>query len=209
LPELPIQRKYTTDPIEGLFYFCNQTVLYSPSSSLPDTPSPTHFDSKTHSKTTVKSAPININLKACRKERAFSEDVANERLSFSELWAGPTYSNSPPPSSLLIPKFSLRPKRTMLLDFPRSVPEMIKTHHPMAKSAPPSLAREHQGSTNEIMARFLFWFFLCALRRTRKTISAFRTRNSVRGGGRGSRGGFAAKRRRLFGGFFYFLFLLL
>jgi hypothetical protein len=137
-------------PLKACSTSVTKQCFYSPSSSLPDTPSPTHSDSKTHSKTTVKSAPININLKACRKERAFSEDVANERLSFSELWAGPTYSNSPPPSSLPIPKFSLRPKRTASLDLPLSVPEMIKTHHPMAKSAPPSPTREHQSSTRDI-----------------------------------------------------------
>lgn len=39
-------------------------------------------------------------------------------LSYSELWAGPTYSNSPPPTSLPIPKFSLRQKRTVSLSFP-------------------------------------------------------------------------------------------
>lgn len=116
------------------------------SSSLPNTPSPIHSDSNTHSKTTVKTAPININAKACKKERAFSEDV------FSELWAGPTYSNSPPPSSLPIPKFSIRPKRTVSLDLPCSAPEMIKTHHPVAKSAPPSPTREYNNynSTRDI-----------------------------------------------------------
>ncbi|CAN7042309.1 unnamed protein product, partial [Brassica rapa subsp. trilocularis] len=39
-------------------------------------------------------------------------------LSYSELWAGPTYSNSPPPTSLPIPKFSLRQKSTVSLSFP-------------------------------------------------------------------------------------------
>jgi hypothetical protein len=121
-----------------------------PSAPLPETPSPTHSDSNTHSKTTVKSAPININAKACNKERAFSEGIANERFSFSELWAGPTYSNSPPPSSLPIPKFSIRPKRTVSLNLPCSAPEMIKTYHPMAKSAPPSPTREHNSSTRDI-----------------------------------------------------------
>ncbi|GJV61234.1 hypothetical protein Tco_1467334 [Tanacetum coccineum] len=34
----------------------------------------------------------------------------------SELWAGPAYSTSPPPSSLPIPNFSIKPKRTVSLD---------------------------------------------------------------------------------------------
>ncbi|KAH0455496.1 hypothetical protein IEQ34_015528 [Dendrobium chrysotoxum] len=43
-----------------------------------------------------------------------------EELSCSELWAGPTYSISPPPSSLPIPKFSLPQKHSISLDLPIS-----------------------------------------------------------------------------------------
>ncbi|KAF8394391.1 hypothetical protein HHK36_020599 [Tetracentron sinense] len=83
-----------------------------------------------------KSCPIPIiNLNDSNKERSFNDD-----LSYSELWAGPAYSNSPPPSSLPIPKFSLRQKRTVSLDLPGSA-SGIKIH-PIAKSAPSSPTRE-------------------------------------------------------------------
>ncbi|CAN6854048.1 unnamed protein product [Brassica oleracea] len=54
-------------------------------------------------------------------------------LSYSELWAGPTYSNSPPPTSVPIPKFSLTQKRTVSLSFPPPHPPVEA-----AKSAPVS-----------------------------------------------------------------------
>ncbi|CAN7023238.1 unnamed protein product [Brassica oleracea var. botrytis] len=56
--------------------------------------------------------------------------IGGERrsLSYSELWAGPTYSNSPPPTSVPIPKFSLRRKRTVSLTFPDvDLPEVAKS----------------------------------------------------------------------------------
>lgn len=91
-------------------------------------------------KVTPKSTPIPINGKAYRKEE--SEDVPNGGgLLLSELWAGPTYSNSPPPSSLPIPKFSVWPKRTVSLDLPGSSSPEIEMH-PVAKSAPSSPSRE-------------------------------------------------------------------
>ncbi|KAK7243004.1 hypothetical protein RIF29_37786 [Crotalaria pallida] len=83
---------------------------------------------------TPKSTPFAINGKAGKKEETFSDGS----LLLSELWAGPTYSNSPLPSSLPIPKFSVRPpKRTVSLDLPGSSPE-IEIHRPVAKSAPSS-----------------------------------------------------------------------
>ncbi|OAY76065.1 hypothetical protein ACMD2_05917 [Ananas comosus] len=60
----------------------------------------------------------------------------NDDFSNSELWAGPTYSNSPPPSSLLMPKFTLRPKRSVSLELPR--PKYNDEIKPAAKSAPSS-----------------------------------------------------------------------
>jgi hypothetical protein len=62
-----------------------------------------------------KSSSITINVKVPRNETSFYEEMGfvNENLPFSERWADPAYSNSPPPSSLPIPKFSTRsPKRT-------------------------------------------------------------------------------------------------
>lgn len=119
------------------------------SHSSPKTPSPTttpaksNPDNKTFEKTTPMTTPIPINAKSCRKETTFCEDVL-----LSELWAGPTYSNSPPPSSLPIPKFSVKPKRTVSLDLPGSSPEFEM--RPVAKSAPPSPSREHSPSTRDL-----------------------------------------------------------
>ncbi|KAF8392374.1 hypothetical protein HHK36_022716 [Tetracentron sinense] len=93
-------------------------------------------------KNSGKSRAIPINFKEFNKERPFNDD-----LSFSELWAGPAYSNSPPPSSLPIPKFSLRQKRTVSLDLPVSN-SGIKMH-PIAKSAPPSPSRESHKSPGD------------------------------------------------------------
>ncbi|URD94258.1 hypothetical protein MUK42_01524 [Musa troglodytarum] len=47
------------------------------------------------------------------KGASFADD-----LCFSELWAGPAYSDSPPPSSLPIPKYYLRQKRSVSLELP-------------------------------------------------------------------------------------------
>ncbi|GAU23376.1 hypothetical protein TSUD_334240 [Trifolium subterraneum] len=85
------------------------------------------------------SAPVPINNKGCKKEINFVDP--NGSFLLSELWAGPTYSNSPPPSSLPIPKFSVRPKRTVSLDLPSlSSPEFEM--HKIANSAPCSPRRE-------------------------------------------------------------------
>ncbi|CAF2125568.1 BnaA03g57290D [Brassica napus] len=54
------------------------------------------------------------------------------------LWAGPTYSNSPPPTSVSIPKFSLRQRRTVSLTFPS--PDSAVDVLEVAKSAPVSPA---------------------------------------------------------------------
>ena len=55
-----------------------------------------------------------------------------------ELWAGPAFSNSPPPSSLPTPKFSLRQKRSISLELPPvERPDDVEVR-PHAKSAPSS-----------------------------------------------------------------------
>jgi len=56
----------------------------------------------------------------------------------SELWAGPAFSNSPPPSSLPIPKFSLRQKRSISLELPPVECSDDVEVRPHAKSAPSS-----------------------------------------------------------------------
>ncbi|VVB07043.1 unnamed protein product [Arabis nemorensis] len=67
-----------------------------------------------------RSSPIPItNSRGSQIRRCSSEFVDKRRsFSYSELWAGPTYSNSPPATSVPIPKFSLRQKRTVSLSFP-------------------------------------------------------------------------------------------
>ncbi|PWA77727.1 hypothetical protein CTI12_AA222370 [Artemisia annua] len=67
----------------------------------------------------------------------------NDGLFYSELWAGPAYSNSPPPSSLPIPKFSVKPKRTVSLELPSVTGGDIDLLGMFAKSAPASPNREH------------------------------------------------------------------
>lgn len=86
-------------------------------------------------KRNVKSSPITIKSKDGKKERPL-----NQNTPLSERWAGPAYSNSPPPSSVPIPKFSLKPKRTVSLELPPKVSEI--TPYPIAKSAPASPTRE-------------------------------------------------------------------
>jgi hypothetical protein len=116
------------------------TPFKSTTSPSPDTKSKTPLttpvskhDNKRQSKVEPNSAPVAIKDKGYRKERTFVDP--NGSFSLSELWAGPTYSNSPPPSSLPIPKFSVRPKRTVSLELPVSdLPEIEMRK--IANSAP-------------------------------------------------------------------------
>ncbi|KAF8019890.1 hypothetical protein BT93_G0549 [Corymbia citriodora subsp. variegata] len=96
---------------------------------------------ETDLKPKARSTPIPIQAKPVHDERFFYDDFSSGSMSFSELWAGPAYSNSPPPSSLPIPKFSLRPKRTVSLDLPSSASDDV-VMHPIAKSAPASPTRD-------------------------------------------------------------------
>lgn len=118
-----------------------------PSSSLsssPNTPCP-------HSKTTRKSSNILINNNRTTKNGKFSsEEVSGKGFLYCELWAGPAYSNSPPPSSLPIPKFSLRVKRTVSLDLPAADP--FVDVHPTTNSAPASPIGELHPSVAELFA---------------------------------------------------------
>lgn len=111
--------------------------LSSPKTPTPVANTPSNLKSKVAkpSKKNVKSSPITIDFKSGKKGRNW-----NNSAPFSELWAGPTYSNSPPPSSLPIPKFSLKPRRTVSLELPPVESEIDL--HPIAKSAPTSPTRE-------------------------------------------------------------------
>ncbi|WOL03125.1 hypothetical protein Cni_G11845 [Canna indica] len=84
-----------------------------------------------------KSKPIAINPPPAPKGATFTTD-----LSRSELWAGPAFSNSPPPSSLPVPKFSLKVRRTVSLELQLPKSEL----QPMSKSAPSSPTRESTSS---------------------------------------------------------------
>ncbi|GLT74332.1 hypothetical protein SLA2020_461370 [Shorea laevis] len=122
----------------------------SPVSS-PRTPSPSansHSVNTVHSKSSVKSLPIPINNNNRNPKKKTFNGFSGEVFSYSELWAGPAYSNSPPPSSLPMPKFSLREKRTASLELPTSDPVVV-TMHAIAKSAPSSPTREHNASAAE------------------------------------------------------------
>ncbi|CAK7346563.1 unnamed protein product [Dovyalis caffra] len=150
---LPTPFQTSTTPVT------ESTTHVPPASYSPKTPSPTVKSySNSHSvddggfKTASKSCPITINVKFPRKETSFNEEMGfvNENLPFSERWAGPAYSNSPPPSSLPIPKFSMRPpKRTVSLDLPVS-DDTDFVVQPTAKSAPASPAREHSPSMRDL-----------------------------------------------------------
>ncbi|XP_019197457.1 PREDICTED: uncharacterized protein LOC109191311 [Ipomoea nil] len=116
----------------------------------PKTPSPSVNSQSEDQKNkirSVRSSAIPINLKvgaSSRKGSSFSEGVH-----FSERWAGPTYSNSPPPSSLPMPKFSLKPKRTVSLELPTSA-SAIDDFCPIAASAPASPTRERSPSPGDL-----------------------------------------------------------
>ncbi|GFY98803.1 hypothetical protein Acr_13g0002040 [Actinidia rufa] len=125
------------------FKACTTTVTKRECTSSPKTPSPlvkSHPEESKHLKKPVKSSaiPIPINIKADPDVEGFF----NDEFPYSELWAGPAYSNSPPPSSLPMPKFPLPPKRTISLNLPPS-PASDMYFHPIAKSAPPSPTRDH------------------------------------------------------------------
>ncbi|KAF3680581.1 putative protein transport protein Sec24-like CEF-like [Capsicum annuum] len=86
------------------------------------------------------SAAAAIVISECRIYVSFEVESLNDEFGYSELWTSPAYSNSLPPSSFPIPKFLVKPKRTISLDL-LSSPSDIDLP-PFAKSAPVSLTRE-------------------------------------------------------------------
>ncbi|CAH9112373.1 unnamed protein product [Cuscuta europaea] len=120
----------------------------SSASFSPRTPSPSVNPTNDQKKRirSVRSIAIPIELKvrdSPRKVHSMKKD-----FHFSERWAGPTYSNSPPPSSLPIPKFCLKPKRSVSLDLPTAVSAF--DFHPIALSAPTSPTREWSSSSEDM-----------------------------------------------------------
>lgn len=74
-----------------------------------------------------------------KRSRPISISLSTSPPSHSELWAGPAFSNSPPPSSLPIPKFSLRQKRSISLELPpveRPDDVVVRLHSKSAPSSP-------------------------------------------------------------------------
>ncbi|CAI9781177.1 unnamed protein product [Fraxinus pennsylvanica] len=108
--------------------FCTSFSPKTPTTSVNED----HNSLKKNSKSSTIPIPIKINFD--NKEGGYGDD-----FHFSERWAGPAYSCSPPPSSLPMPKFSLRPKRAVSLDLHTAAPEFDLP--PMAKSAPASPTR--------------------------------------------------------------------
>lgn len=110
----------------------------------PKTPSPSANPRSEGSKKKVaksSSVPIGIKIRAdLNKERFLFEGFP-----YSELWAGPAYSNSPPPSSLPIPTFPLCSKRAVSLDLPEKLASNVILRL-VAKSAPASPSRDHSTS---------------------------------------------------------------
>lgn len=103
-----------------------------------------------HTKRITKSNSVPIPIDIKHVNYSFKDDIRgslNDNFFYSELWAGPAYSNSPPPSSLPIPKFSIKPKRTVSLDLPSVSASNLDLLTPVAKSAPPSPTRDHHKSS--------------------------------------------------------------
>lgn len=88
-----------------------------------------------------RSSPIAIIPKQSPEVSSFCEE-----LSCSELWAGPTYSNSPPPSSLPIPKFFLPHKHSISVNLPIA----------RSKSAPPAPIRDSPSPSPSPSPDFFF-----------------------------------------------------
>ncbi|KAL1547226.1 hypothetical protein AAHA92_23728 [Salvia divinorum] len=106
----------------------------------PKTPSPSVCEHPKLLKRIAKSCPIPIPMN-------IKFESMDEGFQFSELWAGPAYSNSPPPSSLPIPKFSLMPKRTVSLDFPMVASEIDL---PCLSQSAPASPRERSPSPSDL-----------------------------------------------------------
>ncbi|CAN6305167.1 unnamed protein product [Urochloa humidicola] len=100
-------------------------------------PSPPPLPARTYSSPEPKT-PKQQPCHGGKRSRPISISPSTSPPSRSELWAGPAFSNSPPPSSLPIPKFSLRQKRSISLELPPVERSDDVQARPHAKSAPSS-----------------------------------------------------------------------
>lgn len=92
-----------------------------------------------------RSNPITIGPGLTKKVLAFDDDLCD-----SERWAGPAYSNSPPPSSLPMPNFSLCQRSA---SFEISRPIFGNEDRPHAKSAPSSPGKRPYLSSSDFFIR--------------------------------------------------------
>ncbi|CAA7388202.1 unnamed protein product [Spirodela intermedia] len=92
-----------------------------------------------------RSNPITIGPRLAKKVLSFDDELCD-----SERWAGPTYSNSPPPSSLPMPNFSLC-QRTVSFEISR--PIFGNEDRPHAKSAPSSPDKKSYFSSSDFFIR--------------------------------------------------------
>ncbi|KAK1373046.1 hypothetical protein POM88_029239 [Heracleum sosnowskyi] len=116
----------------------------SPSSGFIKSPSDEGKSSneKSNGSSLKKGSSVPFNIKVdCDKENY----LYCKKLSYSERWAGPAYSNSPPPSSLPMPKFCVPSKVSVSLELACLESEIHL--QPTSRSAPPSPKREHGDST--------------------------------------------------------------
>jgi Proline-rich nuclear receptor coactivator motif len=117
--------QFTTPPSKS-FRAINYRTFQT---GFPDLKSPQVNSEPPRQLSRSKSKPISITPSKLTK-------FNSEDFSLCQSFAGPAYSSSPPPSSLPIPKFSLRQKRGVSLELPVRKAEIEL--RPLAKSAPTS-----------------------------------------------------------------------
>jgi len=100
-------------------------------------PSPPPPPARTYSSPEPKTPKQHQPRHSGKRSRPISISPSTSPPSRPELWAGPAFSNSPPPSSLPIPTFSLRQKRSVSLELPPAERCDVEVR-PHAKSAPSS-----------------------------------------------------------------------
>ncbi|KAJ8547539.1 hypothetical protein K7X08_011125 [Anisodus acutangulus] len=119
----------------------------SPSSSSSSIPVNCHSEGLKKLKKSTPSSAISIPINIKNGANSIKVEYLNDEFAYSELWAGPAYSNSPPPSSLPIPKFTFKPKRTVSLELHGSPSDIDLPM--LAKSAPASPTRDRSPSPGD------------------------------------------------------------
>lgn len=129
---------FSSPPPSGGFRGMNCRAFYS-GGCMGVFPSPSPLPSRTYSSPEPKTPKQQQHRRhGGKRSRPISISPSTSPPSRSELWAGPAFSNSPPPSSLPIPKFSLRQKRSISLELPPVEYSDDVEVRPHARSAPSS-----------------------------------------------------------------------